>query len=167
MLCHTCGFRRMVIGRTETPLPGDTVIAGPVEKQPGISLASLLAAALHIQCLPPLIGVLGLGSLGSMPLIWGLGHHPSGEGEALSAPLSNLNVTNIPTYNQVLSLFNKMSFLFVFSEQICEVLCLFWPRPGTNFFLVSFSVLSRSTSCARGSHLNWDSRACLPLLPTD
>ena len=69
MSCHTCGFRRMVIRGTATSLPGDTVMVGPVDKWPGISLASFLAAALHVEHLSPLIVVLSLGPLGSMPLV--------------------------------------------------------------------------------------------------
>lgn len=69
MLCHTCSFRRVVIRGTAASLPADIVIAGPVDKQPGISLASFLAAALHVKHLSPLIAVVSVGSLGNMPLI--------------------------------------------------------------------------------------------------
>lgn len=68
MPCHTCGFRRVVIRGTAASLPGDIVMTGPVDKQPGVSLASSLAAALHVKHLPPLIAILNLGPLGTMPL---------------------------------------------------------------------------------------------------
>lgn len=69
MACHTCSFRRVVVRGTAASLPSDTVMASPVDKQPGISLASLLAAALHVKHLSPLIAILSLGPLGNMPLI--------------------------------------------------------------------------------------------------
>ena len=59
----------MAIRGTAASLPADTVMPGPVEKQPGISLASFLDAALHVKHLSPLIAVLSLGSLGNMPLV--------------------------------------------------------------------------------------------------
>lgn len=69
MPCHTCGLRRVVIRGTAASLPCDTVMAGLVDKQPGISLAYFLAVALHVKHLSPLIAVLCLGPLGSMPLV--------------------------------------------------------------------------------------------------
>lgn len=72
MPCHTCSFRRVVLRGTGASLPGDTVMAGPVDKQPGISLASFLAAALHVKHLSPLIAILSLGPLRSVPLFKGL-----------------------------------------------------------------------------------------------
>lgn len=75
MPCHTCSFRRVVVRGKTASLPGDTVMAGPVDKQPRISLASFLAAALHVKHLSPLIAILSLRPLGSMPLIQGPCHH--------------------------------------------------------------------------------------------
>ena len=69
MLCHTCGFRRVIIRGTAASLPCDTVTAGLVDKQPGISLAYFLAVALHVKHLSSLIVVLSLGPLRSMPLV--------------------------------------------------------------------------------------------------
>lgn len=69
MSCHTCSFRRVVIRGTATSLPSDTVMAGPVDKWHGISLASFLAAAFHVEHLSPLIAVLSLGPLENMPLV--------------------------------------------------------------------------------------------------
>lgn len=69
MPCHTVSFRRVVIRGTAASLSADTVMAGPVDKQLGISLACFLAIALHVKHLSPLIVVLSLGSLGNMLLI--------------------------------------------------------------------------------------------------
>lgn len=60
MPCHTCSFRRVAVRGTAASLPADTVTPGPVDKQPGISLASFLDAALHVKHLSPLIAAEGL-----------------------------------------------------------------------------------------------------------
>lgn len=77
MPCHTCGFRRVIIRGTAASLPGDKVMAGPVDKQPGISLASFLLVALHVKHLSLLITFLSLGSLRSVSLIQGPCYHPN------------------------------------------------------------------------------------------
>lgn len=62
-------FQKSDYKRDSSLLPCDTVMAGLVDKQPGISLAYFLAVALHVKHLSPLIVVLSLGPLGSMPLV--------------------------------------------------------------------------------------------------
>lgn len=145
MPCHTCSFRRVVIRGTAASLPGDTVMASPVDKQPGISLASSLAAALYVKHLSPLTAILHLGPLGNMPLIWGPCRHPlfnmaAGENFSNSFCLSiqqayHKSVSLI--YNQVLScpvkypfclcsLSDHESFIFILAKTWCRSSsCLF------------------------------------------
>jgi hypothetical protein len=109
---HKSGYKK-----DSSPLLGDIVMAGPVDKQTGFLLVSFLAATLHVNHPSLLTSVLILGSLGSIPqskdlalplfLMWL-------KGRSFQTLFASLTSSNI--HNQCLHAYiNTIFFAFLFS----------------------------------------------------